>query len=330
MELISVIIPVFNVEMFLARCIDSVIRQTYTRLEIILVDDGSTDNSGKICDEYRLRDNRIVVIHKDNGGLSSARNTGLDVSHGKYIGFVDGDDYISSEMYERLLEGLIQYNGNYSTGGIRELYLSGSELIHGCHGKGTIILDKEEAFIDYYVNLKYNRSSVCCKLFKRELIDSVRFTEGIHGEDADIMYRVIDRVDKVVCINEPIYYYIHRENSITTSGISDHSFDMIKTSDRMLAFFRERYPNLLWVVYVARLRWILDIRREVRDSSSESKKYAEILDDIVKREKKEYCSIRQIPISTKVLMWSVVLGIYNIVYPLCVATVRLYGKVTDL
>ena len=113
-DLISIIIPVYNVEQYLSRCIDSVINQTYKNLEIILIDDGSTDDSGEICDEYALKDNRIKVMHKQNGGVSSARNEGLDISKGNYIGFIDSDDFIEKDMYEFLYDLLTKNNCDIS------------------------------------------------------------------------------------------------------------------------------------------------------------------------------------------------------------------------
>ena len=113
-DLISVIIPIYNVEKFLSFCIDSIVNQTYKNLEIILVDDGSTDNSGKICDEYALKDNRIKVMHKQNGGVSSARNVGLNIAKGKYIGFVDSDDYVENDMFEILHNLIIKNNVDIS------------------------------------------------------------------------------------------------------------------------------------------------------------------------------------------------------------------------
>ena len=112
--LISIIIPVYNVEKYLAKCVESVINQTYKKIQIILIDDGSTDNSGKICDDFKLKDNRIEVIHKKNGGLSDARNAGLKIVKGDYIGFIDSDDYIEKDMYETLLCLLIENNADIS------------------------------------------------------------------------------------------------------------------------------------------------------------------------------------------------------------------------
>ena len=114
MELISIIVPVYNVEKYIRRCINSILNQTYQYLEIILVDDGSTDNSGLICDKYAHMDNRITVIHKKNGGLSSARNTGIDIAKGAYIGFIDSDDWIAPETYEVLYRNLVHYDADVS------------------------------------------------------------------------------------------------------------------------------------------------------------------------------------------------------------------------
>lgn len=316
MDLISVIVPVYNVEEYLPRCIESIIGQTYSDLEIILVDDGSLDGSGRICDEYKAIDNRIVVVHKQNGGASSARNIGLENSRGEYIGFVDGDDYIAPNMYEQLLDSLIRYNADFATGGIVEKRLDGSELMRGCQGNGIIIQNREEAFIDFFVKLKYNRSSCCCKLFKRKVINDERFTLGTLGEDVDFIYRIIDRSNAIVCINTPVYYYDHRETSTTSAGVSERSFDMIRMSDRITDFFKKKYPELMWTVNVARFRWILDIRRCLRKGSKEHSLYAERLDKMVRREYFRYVLCRNFPKSSWILMQSMTMGIFDVVYPL--------------
>lgn len=317
MNLISVIVPVYNVEKYIRRCVDSILQQTHENLEIILVDDGSVDSSGVICDEFDRSDRRVKVVHKENGGLSSARNAGLDVSTGDYIGFVDGDDYIKPDMYKKLLIGLQDYSGDYSTGGMIEKSMSGGETVRGCKDEGIIIQNKREAFVDYLTDMRYNLSSVCCKLFKRELIDTARFTEGIIGEDIDFMYRLIERVNRVVCINTPVYYYFHREKSITTSFITERSFDMIRTSDRMDKFFMERHTDLMWIATVARLRYILDIRRQTKRSSDVTGDYARRLDRLVRREFGRFVLCRGIPISSRFLMLSMAGGVFDYVFPIC-------------
>ena len=139
MPAISVIVPIFNVENYVRKCVDSILNQTFSDIEIILVDDGSTDASGRICDEYLSKDDRIRVIHKENGGLSDARNAGLDMCTGEYIGFVDGDDYIDGDMYELLYKNLIQYDADISMCRFRRIYNNRIDD----NGKDTIICTKK-------------------------------------------------------------------------------------------------------------------------------------------------------------------------------------------
>ena len=167
MELISVIVPVYNVENLITRCVKSIIGQTYPNLEIILVDDGSKDNSGSICDELALCDKRIKVIHKKNGGASAARNVGIDKAKGQYIGFVDSDDYIEPQMYESLLFGLKKYNTDISCTGIIKEHLDGSNnIIIRCPSKITVF--NSEEIIREILLARYVGSSLCTKLYKRK------------------------------------------------------------------------------------------------------------------------------------------------------------------
>ena len=177
---ISVIVPVYNVEKYLSKCIDSILSQTYKNLEIILVDDGSPDSSPKICDKYKERDNRIKVIHKKNGGLASARNAGMDIATGKYIGFVDSDDMIAEDMYEVLLENMIKSNAEiavcYKTDILENLQT----------GKGIVEeLNKTQALKKMVLGIEFG-SHACDKLFKREiLVSDIRFPEGKTYEELD-------------------------------------------------------------------------------------------------------------------------------------------------
>lgn len=200
--LVSVIIPVYKVEPYLRRCIDSIIHQTYRNLEIILVDDGSPDNCGAICDEYALRDTRVKVIHKENNGVSAARNTGLDNASGKYVGFVDSDDHIVPEMYERLMMAIesdqadivfCSYYSELSPTDIRSDYSVELSLPTG----------------EYQERMRYGMSSVevWSRLFRSNLFDGIRFPEGRRYEDFIIMPALYDKANKIVGIDDRLYYY---------------------------------------------------------------------------------------------------------------------------
>ena len=212
--LISVVVPVYNVEEFLDDCIRSIVNQTYTNLEIILVDDGSTDQSPEICDEWMRRDPRIKVIHKSNGGLSSARNIGIEQATGEYLGFVDSDDYIYPQMYEYLL-----------------MLLAKSTLkIAACTHKVVLNSDKTELLKDICIakelNLKESLDSVFngdlnvavwSKLYAREIFDSIRFPVGETNEDVCVIIPTLNLSGGVIYTKEKMYCYRDRANSITHS-----------------------------------------------------------------------------------------------------------------
>ncbi len=211
-SLVSIIIPVYNVEGYIARCIESVINQTYNKLEIILIDDGSSDNSGKICDEYARKDTRIKVIHKENGGVSSARNAGLDVATGEYIGFVDSDDYIDVNMYECLVNS-IKYSGcSIVVCGYHELLGGAIRDVEICE-KETSIPGREG--IIRLIEDKTYRGYLWNRLYKRELFDGIKFPETIVMEDLYVNHLLFEKVDKIHLLNKALYYYIRREDSVT-------------------------------------------------------------------------------------------------------------------
>lgn len=211
MPKISVIVPVYNVEKWLQRCIDSILGQTYKDFELILVDDGSSDNSGAICDDYAKKDGRIKVIHKDNGGVSSARNVGIDSSAGEYIMFVDSDDSIDSAMLENMLLGL-----NDSV----DLVISSIEMIINNKNYVYVVSDgvkSSSEFLSDYCNEKFPKICFCgpvCKLYKKEIIDryNLRFNVELNlGEDTYFNFSYIQYCAEVFTISKPYYFYF-REN----------------------------------------------------------------------------------------------------------------------
>ncbi|MBR1676980.1 MAG: glycosyltransferase family 2 protein [Clostridia bacterium] len=206
--LISVIIPVYNVEKYLNRCVESILSQTYTNLEIILVDDGSTDSCPQICDEYAKKDARIKVVHKANEGLSSARNYGLDIAIGNYVSFVDSDDYVDLNYIEKLY-----------------LHIDGVDISMFNATIDSAIFDKYEA-MEYLVKSLNNSASG--KLYKKRCIGNVRFEEGrIHGEDYVFLAKVILQISQVRVFKCFAYHYEVRQGSITHSKFSRKSLDNI-------------------------------------------------------------------------------------------------------
>ena len=226
MELISVIVPVYNVESYVAECIESIQNQTYMNLEIILVDDGSTDASGDICDKYAAYDERIQVIHKENAGVSAARNTGIESANGDYIGFVDSDDYIAPTMYEDMLKLMVEHDLDIIE--CTAFRNNGDTNIEGCNDGSLEIFNRDEALkmamYDCFV-------AVWSQLYKRRVISDVRFPVGRKFEDSAVSYLFIANTKRVGHINRCLYYYRLNPNSTTQT-----SFDAKSRWDFVLGY----------------------------------------------------------------------------------------------
>lgn len=219
--LISVIVAVYNIEEYLPRCVDSILAQTYENLEIILVDDGSSDGSAQICDDYAGRDERIKVIHKKNGGLSDARNAGLDVAAGDYIGFVDGDDWIEPDMYYAMYEACRSAGAQMAACRYKQITKSG--VIDASAGN-SVSLSKMEA-LEIYVcgDERYQiYNSVWSKLFARSLIQNMRFPVGKKSEDIMFTTRAFCRIERLAYLDKAYYNYVlDREGSIMNEGAGE-------------------------------------------------------------------------------------------------------------
>ena len=216
MEKISVIVPVYKVEKYLQRCIESIINQTYKNLEIILIDDGSPDNCGIICDEYAKKDNRIKVIHKENGGLSDARNAGLDIATGEYIAFVDSDDYIALNMFETLHSLMIKDNSDMALCEILCVDECGNS-IESMNAKSPIkdgLYNQKEFFEKVSSYNGWHLIIACNKLYKKEIFQEIRFPKGRYCEDNYVIHYIIEKTNKVSCLDTPLYFYVQRNNSI--------------------------------------------------------------------------------------------------------------------
>lgn len=242
MPKVSVIIPVYNVEMYLRRCIDSVLNQPFDDTEIILIDDGTTDNSGAICDEYAKSDNRIRVIHKENGGLSDARNAGIEAATGENIFFIDGDDFIENNALSILYDNMKKENADISAGGIFNCYQNKKVPQYPKIEYRTY--SGPEALREVLAG-KIIPGSICGKLIKAELLNTLRFRVGRTYEDAFIMPNLMLSAGKVVATTEPLYNYYHRAGSITTTAFSPKRFDVIDAYEYTKECVNNNCPSLL-------------------------------------------------------------------------------------
>ena len=241
---ISVIVPVYNVEQYLSRCVESILAQSYQNLEIILVNDGSKDASGKSCDDYAGKDGRITVIHKENGGLSSARNTGLDAATGDYIGFVDSDDWIAPDMYARLLALLEKYDAQLACAGRYDVDADSGKQTLGLCPKAEECISGEALAgrIFLYDNCD---SSACDKLYRRELLEGLRYPEGRVCEDMPVTYRIALRAQRAAMCEKPMYYYFHRRGSITkTREITEKTFHYSQNTAEIYPYIQKNYPAI--------------------------------------------------------------------------------------
>lgn len=216
MQKLSVIVPVYKVEPYIHKCVDSILGQTYTNLEVILVDDGSPDNCGKICDEYAAKDKRVKVIHKKNGGLSDARNAGIDISTGDIVGFIDSDDYIEARMYQEMIDYMEHNNLDIVCADTNQV--KGNKIKFKPRYKKNYVWNKQEALSEI---LNGNLDNAACnKIYKREIIGNTRFPQGRVYEDVATIYKFIYNADKVGYLSKPYYYYVKRKGSIVTSGFN--------------------------------------------------------------------------------------------------------------
>lgn len=251
MPTISVVVPVYNVEKYVEKCLDSICAQTFTDIEIIVVDDGSTDKSGIICDEYSKKDSRIRVYHKENGGLSSARNYGIDHASGDYIGFVDSDDYIDAAMYQTLYNNLIEYDADMSLCGLYDMF-NGRPRKVNTENKTFTATNVET--IQIVLEAEITSVTAVNKLYKKALFQAIRYPEGKVSEDAFIIVDLLLQCKKTAITTTQLYYYIHRSGSITTLRFRPENFHVVEAYMKNYALIKDNCPELLRVAKM-RLCW---------------------------------------------------------------------------
>lgn len=242
MAKVSIIVPIYKVEKYLKKCVDSLLNQTLKDIEIILVDDGSPDTCGKICDEYAKKDKRIKVIHKENEGLSMSRNIGIVHAESEYIGFIDSDDYVAEDMYELLYNNIIKYQADISICGLYDCY-SKNKIPQYCNENECLVLNNKEALKIALEGIKFSVNATN-KLYKKDLFSDIKFPKGKLSEDAFTIPQILSISSKVVFDSSPKYYYIHRENSITTSQFKKNDFNVVEAYEKNLNLIEKSFPEL--------------------------------------------------------------------------------------
>jgi len=281
---LSIIVPVYNVEKNICKCIESILAQTLSNFEVILVDDGSLDSSGIICDKYALKDSRVKVIHKNNSGVSSARNTGLEIAKGEYIGFVDSDDWIDKDMYETMLNDIERYNAQIS---ICALYLEYENMTKKMYNKNqAIMLLTPKKAVKLMLMEKYMQGGLCNKLFNKKLFEKVKLDEQILvGEDLLCNVELMLKSKKIVYNPACKYHYFQRKNSVMNSKDIKKFYTMLGAYEKIELLVRSDMHSLSKWVNIAYLRFVIYLGIEI--AKQERKADIIFIQKILKKNKQQ-------------------------------------------
>ena len=293
--MISVIVPIYNVEKYIHRCIDSILAQSFKDFEIILVDDGSLDNCGKICDEYAEIDSRIFVIHKKNGGLSDARNVGIDWafehSNSEWITFIDSDDWIHQKYLEALYKALVDTGCDISACAYKET--DGNTPIVDTSMLCPQVCDTEQYFCENNVNAVI----ACAKLYKKELFYDIRYPVGKVHEDEFTTYKLLFQNDICAFINQPLYFYFNNNSSITKSVWIPKRMDAIEALELQIDFFYKENYSKAYRKSVNNLLWTLSKYIKTIEKSKEYQKECNFLKNFLRKELKKYKKVFDLPLN---------------------------------
>lgn len=282
MSKISVIIPVYKVEQYLDRCVESVLVQTFTDFELILVDDGSPDNCPKMCDDWAKKDKRVVVIHQQNGGLSAARNAGIDWvfanSNSEWITFIDSDDWVHPEYLQCLYDSVIHNNVLVSVCGFKRT--SGESPNFNNDELMPVVWIPE----DFYVEQNTNAVIACGKLISKSLLEDIRFPVGKIHEDEFTTHKLLFQCESIAVINAPLYAYFINENGIMGTGGSDHF--KVEACSEKVSFFDELHFNKARDYAIDTLAYVLPKAITTSKSKKEVNKLRRMLRKILKRNRK--------------------------------------------
>lgn len=296
-DLISVIIPVYKVEKYLCRCVDSVLEQTYTNMEIILVDDGSPDNCPVMCDEYARQDSRVKVIHQENAGLSGARNAGIDMAQGQWLAFVDSDDYLAADFLERLYQACVDTGSSLSV--CRWEYVRGETIPE--HGTGeTRVYTGREMLANLYVPDGAYFVVVWNKLYRKELFEDIRYPLGRIHEDEATTYRIYDKVKKAAYVDRSLYGYFVTPVSITR-GFNPKRMDWVTAVAERLDFFEQKgYTELMVPGLQALADGSIDIWFGLRDQLPGSEKQQEEIRTLIREGLRRVKKYGKFPLRTEI------------------------------
>ncbi|SFH67159.1 Glycosyltransferase involved in cell wall bisynthesis [Selenomonas ruminantium] len=312
-QLISIIVPVYNCKEYLSNCINSLINQSYTKIEIIIIDDGSNDGTSEICDEWQKKDSRIKVIHTNNFGVSHARNIGLDNMSGSYVGFVDADDWVDTDTYELLLREMIEKNAEVSGGGYICNDVRGDKIIF-CKRKSKVY-SRDEILQEIFSPREPRLLcwELCDKLFKRDLINNVRFNESIGtAEDMLFFWQMMKRVHRFAYSPLFKYHYRMRSGSAVHSGISPKTISSLYAVREIMNSARTENDDLKYIIWKQYVRYLVGCTRQML--VYDAKKYEE---DILMNQKEIRREIGRV-IRLDNLSIRFVLGVFFLCFPIAI------------
>ncbi len=269
-HLISVIVPVYNVSVYLKKCVESILNQTFTNIELILVDDGSTDSGPGMCDEFAVTDSRVKVIHQKNQGLSAARNAGLDLASGDYIAFVDGDDYLREDMLEKMYERLVKDQSELAICDICYVDQNYREIIMpNLSGVQDGIMDESDFWDALYHDKPIFCTVACNKLYHKSLFNDARYRLGKVHEDEFIIHEIVSRVKKISILRDKFYFYLQREGSITQKAPSIGKLDKAEAAiERSYYFYHRGWQNLAEMSLIRCAGIILNDCKDIRKTAA--------------------------------------------------------------
>lgn len=300
-ECISVIIPVYNVEKYLSKCINSVINQTYLNLDIILVDDGSTDNCGIICDHFAKNDARIKVLHKENGGLSDARNAGMKIAQGTYYTFVDSDDWLESDFCETCLQKIKEYDADIVAVSLKKVNEDGYSLSSNASGLETLY-SNEEALMAMF-NPKLIRWCAQAKLYRSDLFNGIEYPIGRIMEDKATTYKLFAKSKRIVFWDVYKYNYLIRQGSIMRTKFSEKDKDAYHIQKDLNVFFEQNFPNVTSASYAHTVRAAIIMLSKMMCSNSADFSFGEELFCDMNKYKKSFFEGKTINWRYKPIGW---------------------------
>lgn len=315
---VSVIVAAYNIQDYIVKCLKSIASQTYKNFEVIVVDDGSSDNTGKLADEFAENDKRFIVIHKENGGVSSARNRGIDIASGDFIGFVDGDDIIEDDMYEMLVNNAIKYNADISHCGYKLVENNKETLFYGT--EKLIIQDRKKGLLDLFEGTLIE-PSLCNKIFKNNIVGDIRLNESISiNEDLYFNVLLFNKSNKSIFEDKTKYNYMKREGSATTSSSNDlrRITDPLKVYNMIVDLYKNDTEILPYAKKMELERNINIYNLLTLEKNTELKKLKNKIRHYIKLSKNEVKNNNKITKKTRFMVYGIIYMrfIYDLIYKL--------------